>query len=263
MAAARKPMRIGFGFRSLVFLITAAAAWGAASTSQAGMQLRITEVGTGNSVTIDWDGSSTDPDGNAEIFERSLNVGDFNVYMTVVTSNAPGTDQAWLGVGSTSITNLSGTEHTLTIEASATGYTNPGPSGSASLPYLTLMNSASGSLSSNSATTSASGSFTSYASASDTLFAKDYGSPSVDFAIGRGTSAASYSGTTAVGGVVGSSFSLTSVGSYTLSGGAKLHIAGGDTFLHAPEPATLLPAVGGMVLLGIGRWYRGRPGRTS
>jgi hypothetical protein len=227
--------------------------------AQASLQLRmvISEVGTSNSATFNWDGKTTDDNDNPAIIV-SQTIGDMRVFLTVASTNSPGDGtHAFLSIGSSTITNQDKNNgHTLSIAVSATDYSAPGTDGNPYLPYLTLESNSSGTLRSKASTTSASGSFTSYASATNHLFATDFAAPTINFALGGSTTA--YSGQTERKPFVESRYSLTSIGLYTLSGGAVLSNEGGNTFMHAPEPSSLALAALGLVTVTVGRVLRRR-----
>lgn len=225
-------------------------------------QLVITEDGTSyTSGVVNWAGMKNPITKEAEINLPTIQVGDFDIYMTVSATNSPGNGQyAHLGIGSTYIVNnnySSAGTHTLTIAVTATGFSSPGTDGNASLPYLTLDSNASGNLFSDGRSTSASGTFTAYASASNNPFATgDFSAPPVAFSLGDSTT--SYSGQSSQKPFVGSLYSMTLVGQYTLSEGAILSNGSGNAFMHAPEPSTLALGAFGVPALALGRWVRRR-----
>jgi len=200
--------------------------------------------------TFDWDNITTDASGNAEI-DINQNFGDFNVHFAYALSNAPGGEQALLQTSDGKLTNLDSTSsHTLTVLVSSTDFYLP-----QSPPLLTVASTASGSVGRG----SLSGVFTSYADASNTLYGTTFATDQVTFGpIGAN---ASYSGSTSKGGFDpnGSPYSLTNVGTYTLSKGAQVTVSGGNTAVSAlaPAPGGIALSLAGLPVLGLG-WLRRR-----
>jgi hypothetical protein len=122
---------------------------------------------------------------------------------------------------------------------------------------LIVTNTASGSVTTGALT----GSFNSFADAANTLFGtSSFTTGAFNFVGSTGTS---YSGSTSAGGFnSGQLYSLTNIGDYTLAGGGRLTLTGGNTQTNVPEidPSSMAGAltllVGGTLALRNRTWRR-------
>lgn len=233
---------------------------GYAQTARASMQFQLVveELDANNNVIAtsnpqNWDGVTFNAQGQAKLTFTGT-VGDFGVDTTVAASNSPGSWQkgALLKIGTTDITNLnnlSGGSHTIRVSVSATDYSAPSSPADIAMSSNFHANI-------DVPNTSASGSYTSYLGSGNLLYQQSYAAPTISFALSGANT--SFDQTTYNPHVSGTTYSLSSVGVFTLSEGANLHQESGTTQVTAPEPATVSMAVAGLVVFAGARWGRRR-----
>jgi hypothetical protein len=167
--------------------------------------------------------------------------GTFRIEIVTGTSNSPGsTERGILDIVSVLITNLSGTDATLTISMTDTGFTSP----SDPLVLNSLLNV--GVLEGT-----ADVSFTSYATDGNvefgTAFATSTLQASLDGSIPSGVKLSSSKD----GFTYTTTYSLTNVAEYTLSAGGVLNVSSGKTTLLTPAPSSLAALLGGLPILWV------------
>jgi hypothetical protein len=220
-------------------------------------QIEFFEDGVLQRTVVDNNTASGDTNPTTGVIAFSGTVGHFNLFLTLGTENSSHVTNpqnvpppAVLEIGTSLITNTDTVSHRLTIEMSAQDFNNPH-----SPPSLTVTNTASGSVTTGSLT----GSFNSFADASNTLFGtSSFTTGPFNFTGSTGTS---YSGSTSAGGFdSGLLYSLTNIGDYTLSGGGRLTLTGGNTQTNVPEidPSSMASALTLLVGGTLALMYRAR-----
>jgi len=224
----------------------------AARPAQASLMLKL-QLDGGTVITIT-NPSSTGPaaySGGVSLTGANT-TGDYvNVVISIASSNSPGGTNGLEQEASVFVTAVygSGTSHTLHISSSAQGFTTPN-----SPPPLFVLDSASGTQ--NNGTTS--GTFQGYADATNALFGTGFAGQKLTFSV-NGLSQ-SWSANGSVGGFSpnGSTYSLSTFETLTMTGGTSLTLTGGDVQTVVPAPAGLALVLTGLPVLGIGGWLRRR-----
>ncbi|MCI0682564.1 MAG: hypothetical protein L0Y71_10705 [Gemmataceae bacterium] len=240
-------------FKKSWFLMTATLAviLGEAPRADAAFAIRFSD-GANERIVYD-NGADDSSDASGEIL-FSGKVGNFQIKVSYGTSNAPGGEMAIVEIGTSSIQNknyLSGGDHTLSIEVSSQDFDSP-----QSPPPLTVFSTTSGSVATGTLT---SATFTSYTDKSNALWGQGFATDTLTFTDIVGPSS-SFSGDAQRTGFEpnGDVYSVTNVGTYTLSAGAKITLTGGNTVVMTPEPSTAVLTACAMPLILGGIFFRRR-----
>jgi hypothetical protein len=253
----------------LPVLLAGAAILGTPPPAWADFAIRLTDVNTGQSVVV-YDGQAGDHtkssgsvlyggdlDSTAGTILVSGTVDNFSLLMSYGTTNSPGVDgaNAIVQVGSFSITNNSSSTDKLKVEVSSQGFTTPH-----SPPAMTVYTTASGSVANGTVTAN----FTSLADSSNTLFGNANAfSVSLGPLTATGASSwdqGSFSDTASQDGFEASTYSITNVSSFQLTGGARVTVEGGNTqviqgtTLATPAPGGGVLAITALPVVGMG-WF--------
>jgi hypothetical protein len=181
--------------------------------------------------------------------------GGFFILLNFSTSNSassgPGHDPE-VTLSSVGVTRIGAGIGTLTLSASDTGFHAP------TNPPLEVISSSSATFASGLDPKTEGATFNTYASSGSTLFTTS--GPGVAHPDQINLSPLSASGTTVRDGFIptSSTFTLTSVATYTLGTGHSIVSFGSDSIVPTPEPATLASALAGVGLFGFGAWLRRR-----
>jgi PEP-CTERM motif len=231
--------------RYMTSVIAALAAVGllaVASPARATFELVLSETG-GPTVTIP----------GAGVITYTGPVGDFNVTISIATTNSPGGVNAIITQGTNIFVNTDTVNaHTLTVSVSATDFSSP-----TAPPSLNLKSTTSGSVTSG----SLSGTFNSYAAQSNGLFdTSGIAAPTNNIPTTTGGNSWAFTSNTLVTSL-SAPYSLTDVGVFNVSAGGNVTLAGGNTQLApvVPEPATLLLVLSGCAIgIPAAAWRRRR-----
>jgi len=234
-----------------VAALIGAAILGAPTQANAAFQLALQEAGiNGGAITVVSSGSDFQAGG----ITFSGVYGDFTVSILGGTSNN-GALQSNILSSTTSVTNNDGAGKTLNLFVTQTNYTLP--TGTS----LAVESGLGGSLIGISTVTLA-GIFQAYADKNNNALGL------TDFT--NGTQTATQSGTTYdTGSAVGAftrlatPYSLTSVARLTISAGGTVNYSDHVNVTATPEPATVVLALTGLPVLGIGSWLRRRKVKTQ
>ena len=217
--------------------------------ARASFELMLSESGFATQTITDNGAGDTDSRTNHITFAGSY--GDFTVDTSVTGfTNTPGTSTlADLQVNSLVIRNTSTSAKTLTVSLSANDYSLP--SGSS----LMLSSSVGGTFTGTAAGDTFT--FASFADSSNTLFGQGTGTTPQSFTSTDHPVKQAFDNTTNTGFSHSGDFSLTNVGTFTVSGGGQVNPSG-TTSVSAvvPEPGTVVMSLSGLLLLGARRARR-------
>jgi hypothetical protein len=223
--------------------LVAAILLGAPNKAAAGFELKLQD--NGGAVT-----TVLGPDAGPVTF--SGKVGVFQIFISEGSSNSPGGSTALTQEATFTITNTSGSTHTLHVSASAQDFTSP-----QSPPPLSVFDTVSGSLVNG----TVSGNFQGFADAGNVLFGKGYTGPlltipstsgnSVSFSQ-NGSSPNSFSPN-------GATYSMSVFQNLNLSGHGSLTLTGGNEQIGpqtTPAPAGILLGLAGLPFFGVWSYRR-------
>jgi hypothetical protein len=234
-----------YGGASITIDVTTqtATASGGASLSGATITYNSANMVTVSNLVIDPNGT-TDSNSNG-----------FSISASISKTNSPGTQNgASISTSGLDILNQTGASgsSTLVVTTGSTGFTAP----TANLATLksTASVSADGLNSSN-----ASFVFNSYVNSDNSQFGTSSGFASPTISLSPVTPGGSASGNTSItGNATATPYSIVQVGRYTLANGDDFFDGSTGSSVVAPAPNSLLLALSGMPLLGVGAWLRRR-----
>jgi len=213
-------------------------------SAHASFKLRIYEDGVLKQTVVDNNKHSGDTSKAKGQIVFSGTVGDFSINTSLSATPILGHGGS-LEFGSTSITNTSGSQHTIKLFASANHYFD-----FAGTSPMRVFSSILGSDN----TGSLSGDFTSYASADNKLFGTSFSTQKLSYTTTQGQNFGGNNNKPSFLSPKGHDFSISNKGNFTLDGNGKVTISSASTQVVAPAPATLVLALSGVPCLAMGFW---------